>query len=86
MVIGFLRLASVNFVTWRLEAEVQFYILAPLLCCFSAIRSAAVRRGVMVSFILISMYVFTLTGTKASWDLPRQLDWRNCFEDRETTS
>jgi peptidoglycan/LPS O-acetylase OafA/YrhL len=72
---NFTNLESLNFVTWSLEVEVQFYLIAPLLGCLYTIRSAVVRRGVMVSLILVSMYVYTLTTCKASWNLPGQLQF-----------
>jgi peptidoglycan/LPS O-acetylase OafA/YrhL len=43
---------SVNHVTWSLEMEVQFYILAPLLANVFRITSPAVRRGVMIGAIV----------------------------------
>jgi peptidoglycan/LPS O-acetylase OafA/YrhL len=72
---NFTSLDSVNFVTWSLEVEVQFYILVPLLGCLYAIRSAVVRRGVMVCLLLASMYVHMLTQSKASLNLPGQLQF-----------
>jgi peptidoglycan/LPS O-acetylase OafA/YrhL len=72
---NFTKLESVNFVTWSLEVEVQFYFLAPLLGCLYAIRSAVLRRGVMVGAVLVSMYVYTLTPYKASWNLPGHLQF-----------
>jgi peptidoglycan/LPS O-acetylase OafA/YrhL len=69
------KLKSVNFVTWSLEVEVQFYIPAPLLGCLYAICSAVTRRGMIVAFILVSMYVYTLTPHRASRNLPGQLQF-----------
>jgi peptidoglycan/LPS O-acetylase OafA/YrhL len=72
---GMTNLESINFVTWSLEVEVQFYILAPLLGCLYAIQSAVVRRGVMVLFIGISMALHTFPSTKVSMNLPGQLQF-----------
>lgn len=43
-----------NHVTWSLEVEVQFYILAPLLCGVFAVRSTWLRRGILLLGILAS--------------------------------
>lgn len=43
----------VSAVTWTLEIEVQFYVLAPLLGTVFAIRDTTVRRSVLVAGILI---------------------------------
>jgi peptidoglycan/LPS O-acetylase OafA/YrhL len=72
---NFTSLESVNFVTWSLEVEVQFYIIAPLLGGLYAIRSAVVRRGVMGGLIVGSMVISTLTHSRASWNLPGQLQF-----------
>ncbi len=45
---------ALNFVTWSLEVEVQFYILAPLLGLLFALSSPLLRRGIMVALILAS--------------------------------
>ncbi len=44
----------VNHVTWSLEVEVQFYILAPLLCTVFAVRRTWLRRGILLLGILAS--------------------------------
>jgi len=41
--------SSINVVAWSLEIEVQFYVLAPLLCCLFGIRHRALRRFVLLS-------------------------------------
>jgi peptidoglycan/LPS O-acetylase OafA/YrhL len=51
---------SVNHVTWSLEMEVQFYILAPLLANVFRITSPAVRRGVMIGAIVLTHHLVTL--------------------------
>jgi len=46
-------------VAWSLEVEVQFYILAPLLCLVFAVRSPLVRRGALVVAIgALSIYAW----------------------------
>ncbi len=45
----------INCVTWSLEIEVQFYVLAPLFCRVFAIRSVWWRRGVLVVLALASI-------------------------------
>jgi peptidoglycan/LPS O-acetylase OafA/YrhL len=69
------NLGWINFVAWSLEVEVQFYILAPLLGLLYAIRSAVLRRGIMVGFILASMSIHMLAQKKMSWNLPGQLQF-----------
>lgn len=44
--------STINFVTWSLEMEVQFYLVAPLLGLVFAIRSTALRRGVLLAGML----------------------------------
>jgi len=44
-----------NGVTWSLEVEVQFYILAPLLCGIFFIRSTLLRRGLMLGAMVGGM-------------------------------
>lgn len=46
------ELSPILGVTWTLEIEVQFYILAPLLATLFAIRPAAVRRGSFLALIV----------------------------------
>jgi peptidoglycan/LPS O-acetylase OafA/YrhL len=71
----FSSLRLINFVTWSLEVEVQFYILAPLLGYLYAISSASLRRGIIVAFILASViFQYTTHGT-ASWNLLGQLQF-----------
>jgi peptidoglycan/LPS O-acetylase OafA/YrhL len=68
-------LQPINFVTWSLEVEVQFYILAPLLGYLYAIRSTTVRRGVMVSLILASALIQQLAHGAITWNLPGELQF-----------
>jgi peptidoglycan/LPS O-acetylase OafA/YrhL len=44
----------INLVAWSLEIEVQFYLLAPLLCSVFALRKTAVRRTVLVGVMLLA--------------------------------
>ncbi len=71
----FPTLQPINFVTWSLEVEVQFYILAPLLGCLYAIRSTVFRRGIMVSLILASALIQYKGSGRATWNLPGQLQF-----------
>jgi peptidoglycan/LPS O-acetylase OafA/YrhL len=45
---------SINGVTWSLEVEVQFYILAPLMCAVYFIRNRMLRRGLMLGAMVTS--------------------------------
>ena len=51
---------SVNHVTWSLEMEVQFYILAPLLANVFRISSPMARRGVLIGAIVMVHHLVTL--------------------------
>lgn len=46
------RPSEISFVTWSLEVEVQFYLLAPLLGSFYRIPNTAMRRGVLAVLAL----------------------------------
>ena len=41
-------------IAWSLEVEVQFYLLAPLLCCIYLIRSKYLRWAIFVALIIAS--------------------------------
>ena len=43
----------INPVAWSLEIEVQFYLLAPLLCRVFAVRNVSVRRAFLVTAMLV---------------------------------
>jgi peptidoglycan/LPS O-acetylase OafA/YrhL len=45
-------ISSVNLVTWSLEVEVQFYLLAPLLMQLYRIERTHLRRGLMLLIVL----------------------------------
>jgi peptidoglycan/LPS O-acetylase OafA/YrhL len=45
-------------VAWSLEVEVQFYLLAPFLCCVFLIGNKWIRRSLIVAGILIFSYFF----------------------------
>jgi peptidoglycan/LPS O-acetylase OafA/YrhL len=67
--------AAINFVTWSLEVEVQFYILAPALGLLYLIRPSAIRRGAMVGIIVASAIVATVPDSRLSWNLPGALQF-----------
>ncbi len=46
------QMSSVNPVTWSLEVEIQFYLLAPLAMQLFRIRPTALRRGLMIVAII----------------------------------
>ena len=72
---NFFHLLKINFVTWSLEVEVQFYILAPVFGYFYAISSTVVRRTLIVSLILASAYLQYASQGVASQNLPGQLQF-----------
>jgi peptidoglycan/LPS O-acetylase OafA/YrhL len=72
---SFFPLKTINFVTWSLEVEVQFYILAPVLGYLFAIPSTIKRRGVMV-FLLLASAIFQYSSHSVlSGSLPGQLQF-----------
>jgi peptidoglycan/LPS O-acetylase OafA/YrhL len=72
---NFTSIPPINLVTWSLEVEVQFYLLAPLLGYLYAISSPVLRRGTMVALIVASA-VFKYNGHGvASLNLPGQLQF-----------
>jgi len=46
------QMSTISFVTWSLEIEVQFYILAPLLGNLYRIENTAFRRGLIAVFMV----------------------------------
>lgn len=54
--------STINSVAWSLEVEVQFYLLAPLLCLVFALRHAALRRAVLIAAIVASALLQIATG------------------------
>jgi peptidoglycan/LPS O-acetylase OafA/YrhL len=75
-VLNFTHLTSLNFVTWSLEVEVQFYIVAPLIGCLYAIRWTGFRRSLMVTLIACSGLIsFAMSHSKVAWNLPGQLQF-----------
>lgn len=68
----FAEYSTINPPAWSLEVEIQFYILTPLLTAVFMIRSAALRRTVIVAAMLISAFVAVLyiqDGTRLSLTL-----------------
>jgi peptidoglycan/LPS O-acetylase OafA/YrhL len=49
--------STINFVTWSLEIEIQFYILAPLLANLYRIKNTVLRRGIIAALILFFCFV-----------------------------
>jgi peptidoglycan/LPS O-acetylase OafA/YrhL len=72
---NFLPVQTLNFVTWSLEVEVQFYIVAPLLGYLYAIRPTAVRRGIMILLIFASALIHDSLHGAITWNLPGQLQF-----------
>jgi peptidoglycan/LPS O-acetylase OafA/YrhL len=72
---NFFALPSLNLVTWSLEVEIQFYLLAPVLGYLYAISSPILRRGIMVGLIVASAIFQHHTHGVVSWSLPGQLQY-----------
>ena len=72
---NFFSLPPISFVTWSLEVEVQFYILAPVLGLLYTISSPLVRRSVIVSLIAASTAFQYLSHGAASRNLPGHLQF-----------
>ena len=72
---NFTNLPTLNFVTWSLEVEVQFYLLAPLLGLLYAIPSAIPRRALMLALIAASAAFHIINHSVARNNLPGQLQF-----------
>jgi peptidoglycan/LPS O-acetylase OafA/YrhL len=71
----FLPLKTLNFVTWSLEVEVQYYLLAPALGYLFAISSPVLRRGLIIILLLSSATFQNVSQGIASRSLPGQLQF-----------
>jgi peptidoglycan/LPS O-acetylase OafA/YrhL len=72
---NFTHLIQINFVTWSLEVEVQFYLLAPLFGYLYAISSTAKRRSILLAILLASATLQLLLPGIAARSLPGQLQF-----------
>lgn len=76
------NVSTINFVTWSLEMEVQFYLLAPLLGLVYMIRSTALRRGILLAVILAAgeytLLVTRLPGALWHWTILNNLHYFLC--------
>jgi peptidoglycan/LPS O-acetylase OafA/YrhL len=50
------EMSFINNVAWTLEIEIQFYILAPLLCMVFAVRRPMLRRLIVLAAIFVSAW------------------------------
>jgi peptidoglycan/LPS O-acetylase OafA/YrhL len=50
----FRSVSTINFVTWSLEIEIQFYLIAPLLGLIYVLRNTPARRGLLIVLIAAS--------------------------------
>jgi peptidoglycan/LPS O-acetylase OafA/YrhL len=60
LVYGAFHPQAINMVTWSLEIEVQFYLLAPLLARVFLVKRARTRRVALVSSIVLSAVLVEL--------------------------
>jgi peptidoglycan/LPS O-acetylase OafA/YrhL len=65
--------SSISFVTWSLEIEIQFYILAPLLGMIYLLGNTSLRRSVLVALVLaggaFSLYANSHDATIWHWTI-----------------
>jgi len=73
---AFHKLSTINYVTWSLEIEVQFYIFAPLLCTLFAVKSKIFRRFILAGTVLILGAFKTFVFNQPLWCL---LDFLHYF-------
>jgi peptidoglycan/LPS O-acetylase OafA/YrhL len=67
---------AANCVTWTLEIEVQFYLLAPVLAALFKIRHRALRRAIVIAAIFaFSMIAARLSGSVWACSLPAYLSY-----------
>lgn len=57
--------STINSVAWSLEIEVRFYILAPLLSLAFVVRSAGLRRMLLITAMIAAALVQIATGISA---------------------
>jgi peptidoglycan/LPS O-acetylase OafA/YrhL len=69
------QMPHLNYVTWSLEIEVQFYILAPLLTMLLACRSTALRRSLLLLTMLVFGSVKTFFHPEPFWCLTDELQY-----------
>lgn len=62
------QISTINFVTWSLEIEVQFYLLAPLLGLLYMVRGAVLRRSILLTLLLAggALHLYAATAPAAS--------------------
>lgn len=76
------NVSTINFVTWSLEMEVQFYLLAPLLALVYLIRSTALRRGVLLVAMLAAgeytLLILHRAGALWHWTILNSLHYFLC--------
>lgn len=61
--------STINFVTWSLEIEIQFYILAPFLGNLYRVKHTALRRGILSALILFFCFINSRAVPFAYYDL-----------------
>lgn len=67
--------SSISPVTWTLEVEIQFYLLAPLFMQLYRLRGKVVRRGILISLILAVSLVqpWLEISPRLTWAIPHFL-------------
>ena len=66
---------TLNLVTWTLELEIQFYLLAPVFANIFRVRSSTLRRAILLAAILASAFLPTAKLDSVGFYFPTQL----CF-------
>ena len=74
----FSEVSRISDVTWSLEVEVQFYILAPLLSTVFAIKNKYIRRSVTVCAIVIFSHMSGYTNPRLSLSLINYIHYFLC--------
>lgn len=61
--------STISFVTWSLEIEVQFYLLAPLLGLLYTIRRTPLRRAVLLMLLFTGglFHLYAATAANSLW-------------------
>lgn len=71
----YLDASAINGVAWSLEIEIQFYIVAPLLCQIYKLKNTVLRQSIFVAAILACTILFSANQFKQPYNLLDKLNF-----------